>query len=120
MLSAGTIPADPGKLVESLRMRAVLGEIGRDFDVILVDTPPILAVGDALITGRMVDGLIIVAEIGTVTRRMLADVRDRTAAAQVMPLGMVFNKVPGSSHPYAAYYQQPTTEAPKTRKGGAA
>jgi capsular exopolysaccharide synthesis family protein len=120
MLSAGTAPADPGKLVESLRMRAVLGEIGRDYDVILVDTPPVLAVGDALIIGRMVDGVIIVAEIGVVTRRLLADTRDRAESAQVQPMGMVFNKVPGSPHPYAAYYQQRPPAPKKSQKGGAA
>ena len=120
LLSAGAIPADPGKLIESLRMHAVLGEVGRDYDVVLVDTPPILAVGDALITGRMVDALLVVAEVGTVTRRMLADVRDRVAAAQVEPLGIVFNKMPGSSHPYAAYYQKVPATEPKSRKGGVA
>jgi capsular exopolysaccharide synthesis family protein len=120
LLSAGIVPADPGKLVESLRMRAVLGEIGRDYDVILIDTPPILAVGDALIVGRMVDGVVIVAEIGVVTRRILADARDRAEVAQVKPLGIVFNKLPSSPHPYAAYYQQPPTPKKKHRKGGAA
>ena len=103
VLTAGTPPADPGQLVESLRMRQILGELSRGHDVVVLDTPPVLAVGDALVTARMVDKVIVVTEMHRVTKRMLSEVRNRFEAAQVVPLGFVLNKVGGDAYPYGAY-----------------
>jgi polysaccharide biosynthesis transport protein len=103
VLTAGTPPADPGQLVESLRMRQILGELSRSHDIVVLDTPPVLAVGDALVTARMVDKVIVVTEMHRVTKRMLSEVRNRFEAAQVVPLGFVLNKVGGDAYPYGAY-----------------
>jgi capsular exopolysaccharide synthesis family protein len=106
LLVAGDVPPDPAQVVESLRMRHILSELARGYDMVLVDTPPVLPVGDALAIGRMVDRVILVAEPLRVTRRMLAEARSRFEAARVEPLGVVMSKVRGLAgvYGYAGYY----------------
>ena len=69
--------------LDSLRLRQALNDARRDYDIVVVDTPPVLAVGDAVVLTRLVDGMIVVAESGRVTRRMLTEVRSRFEAAAV-------------------------------------
>lgn len=127
VLAAGTLPPNPAHLVESLRMRQVLLELGRSYDIVVIDTPPVLAVNDAVVLGRLVDGLVIVVEAHKASRRMLTEVRSRLEAARVQPLGFALNKVRAAAYPYgqyARYYQQAkaTRPAPPAadRQGGAA
>jgi succinoglycan biosynthesis transport protein ExoP len=130
VLAAGALPPNPGHLVESLRMRQVLLELARSYDVVLVDTPPVLAVNDAVVLGRLVDGLLIVVEANRATRRMLTEVRARLEGARVAPTGLVLNKVRSGGLPYGEYtryYQKqrkgnepPTASSPPAAKGGAA
>ena len=115
VLAAGDLPADPGNLVESLRMQKVLQELTREFDAVFVDTPPVLAVQDALAVARMVDQIVVVVEAARVTGRMLADVRGRFESAGLAPVGLVLNKVRGSATHYGAYarYYQKASEGRK-------
>lgn len=123
ILTSGPLPNNPGRLVESLRLRQMLQELLRSFDMVLVDAPPILAVGDALNLGRASKGTIIVVESGRTTRRMLTDLRGRIEGSGFEPIGIVLNKVDPRSSGYGNYraytrlYAQrpPDVEGPKAR-----
>lgn len=104
VLASGPLPANPGRLVESLRLRQMLQELSRSFDMVLVDAPPVLAVGDALSLSRAVKGTIVVIEANRTTRRMLADVRARLEAGGIEPIGVVINKVDAKSGNYGYYH----------------
>lgn len=123
LLAAGTLPPNPGQLVESLRMRQALLEVAHDYDLVIVDTPPVLAVNDAIVLSRAVDGLIVAIEAGRTTRRMLHEARARFEAAKITPLGAVLTKVRSGAHAtYARYYQPraaPEPAAPAARGGAA-
>jgi capsular exopolysaccharide synthesis family protein len=106
MLAAGTSPPDPGNLVESLRMRQVLLELARGYDVVVIDAPPVLAVNDPIVLARVVDAMVLVVECGNVTRRMLGEVRSRFEAAHLAPVGIVLNKMRTSNNLYGAYAKQ--------------
>lgn len=130
VLAAGALPPNPGQMVESLRMRQVLLELSRPYDIVIVDTPPVLAVNDAIVLARHLDGVVVVVEANRATRRMLGETKARFEAAHVTPLGLVFNKVRASNVPYgqyARYYRNapksttPQTTSPSGRsQGGAA
>lgn len=115
MLTSGPVPANPGRLVESLRLRQVLQQLSGKYDMVLVDAPPMLVVGDAAALSRSAKGLLVVIEAGKTTRRMLTDLRQRMEAASVEPTGVVLNKVDvsGNQH-YYGYYARHYGTTPKS------
>jgi capsular exopolysaccharide synthesis family protein len=104
VLTSGPVPANPGRLVESLRMRQMLLELSGQYDMVLVDAPPLLVVGDAIALARSSKGLIVAMEHGKTTRRMVGDLRARLEAAGVESTGVVFNKVDLRAGGYGHYY----------------
>jgi polysaccharide biosynthesis transport protein len=106
LLAAGPLPPDPGRLVESLRMRQILLDVGRICDVVILDTPPVMVVNDAIVLGRQVDQLILVVEAGRASRKVIADVQARLEGSGLHPLGLILNKLDTSSrYGYGGYYK---------------
>lgn len=126
LLTSGPLPADPGRLVESLRLRQVLIDLRKRYDVVIVDTPPILVVNDALVIARAVDGMVIVVESAKTGRKLLTDTKTRCAAAGVEPVGLVLNKMDFVTAGYGQYakaykaYYSDKPKAAEPRSGGAA
>lgn len=115
ILTSGPLPNNPGRLVESLRLRSMLSELARTYDMVIVDAPPMLAVSDAVALSRASKGVVMVIEAGKTTRRMLTDVRIRFEGAGIEPIGAVLNKVDprsGSYGYYKKYATQYTKQAP--------
>lgn len=102
-VTSGPLPSNPGKVVESLKLRSMLAELARTYDMVIVDAPPMLAVADAVALARASKGVILVVEAGKVTRRMLYDVRMRFEGAGLEPIGVVLNKVDPRSGSYGYY-----------------
>ena len=106
LMAAGPVPTDPGRLAESLKMRQVLMDVAKTCDLVIVDTPPILVVNDAVVLARHVDYLILVAEAERTSRKILLDAKNRLEDASVEPLGLVLNKLETrSTSYYGAYYR---------------
>ncbi|MFZ5481829.1 MAG: GumC family protein [Myxococcota bacterium] len=125
VLTSGPLPSNPGRLVESLRMRQLLQELARSYDMVIVDAPPVLAVADAISLARASRGTVVVLESGKTTRRMVADLRHRMEAGAVEPTGVVLNKVDartgqyGYYRAYAQMYAKPQGGEPPKAKGSA-
>jgi Mrp family chromosome partitioning ATPase len=119
-------------LIESLRLRQLLLDIRKEYDFVIVDTPPVLLVNDALILARAVDGCCLVVESGHTSRKLVADMRGRFEAAGIEPLGLVLNKMDFFTSGYGAYVKayrayakgrpEPklAEELPPVEQGGAA
>lgn len=120
ILTSGPIPSNPGRLVESLRLRQVLQHLAGQYDMVLVDAPPLLVVGDGAALFRSSRGMVIVVESGKTTRRMLTDLRQRTETAGIEPTGFVLNKVDVRSgmQSYYGYYARHYTAADKPENKG--
>ena len=124
VLTSGPVPTNPGRLVESLRLRQVLLTLAGKYDIVLVDAPPLLVVGDAVALARASKGLIVVLESGKTSRRMVTDLRERAESAGIEPTGIVLNKVDVRTGMqayygyYARHYKNDTPPA-KTQRGGA-
>jgi succinoglycan biosynthesis transport protein ExoP len=103
LLTSGKPPDDPARLIESLRLRQLLLDLRRGFDVVVVDTPPVLVVNDALIIARAVDGVAIVVESGQTSRKLVTDLRAQCEGAGVEPLGVIVNKMDLYTTGYGAY-----------------
>ncbi|NOY25542.1 MAG: polysaccharide biosynthesis tyrosine autokinase [Oligoflexia bacterium] len=122
ILSSGPTPADPARLIESLRLRQLLLDLRKQYDVVIVDTPPCLVVNDSIVIGRAVDGLIVVVESGSTSRKLVAEMRNRFDASGLEPTGIVLNKLDfvtgGYGYYYKAYRRYGGEEHPQMRTDG--
>jgi Mrp family chromosome partitioning ATPase/capsular polysaccharide biosynthesis protein len=89
VLPAGPIPPDPGEFVNTQALSEILAELRSRFDVVLIDAPPALRVGDALTLSKKVDGVIVVARMKVVRRQMLAELARQLGAMPTPVLGFV-------------------------------
>ena len=111
-LTAGVIPPNPSELLGSERMQALLAEARAQYDYVLVDTPPVLPVTDALVIGRIVDAAVLVIASGADKVEMAKDVKTQLVSAGVNILGVVLNTVRSAhSHGYGYYYYYGTKSA---------
>jgi succinoglycan biosynthesis transport protein ExoP len=83
---------DAGELIESEQMGPLISELKNRFDVVLLDSAPVLIKSDVLVLARYVDGSIIVLESTKTTRRAVHEVLDVLAKAGIRPLGLVLNR----------------------------
>ncbi len=109
IISSGPHPPNPAELLNSKRMRDLLATAKERFDVILVDTPPVLAVIDPVIVSALTDSTIMVIRAGKTTRRALVRAFEELRKAKSDIIGAVFNEVKiGPQNigvPYYHYYQ---------------
>lgn len=94
---------DPSVLMSN-RLAGVIDAVAADYDVVLIDTPGLLSVSDAVPLIPTVDGMLIVSRLGKTTRqaaRQLTSYVERIPGANV--LGVVANVVPRSGRTYGAY-----------------
>ena len=103
LLTSGQPPDDPGRLIESLRLRQLLIDLRKNWDVVVVDTPPVLVVNDALVIARAVDGLAVIVESGATSRKLVGDMRGQCQGAGIEPVGVVVNKMDFYTTGYGAY-----------------
>jgi capsular exopolysaccharide synthesis family protein len=119
---SGTIPPNPSELLSSERMREWLRMVRSRFDVVVVDTPPALAVTDSTILGVLADGVVLTLRAGKVTREDSRLCRDRLRYAGVKILGVVLNRHretrSGMSRRYR-YYETYGSEEPQAASASA-
>ncbi|WP_134772036.1 polysaccharide biosynthesis tyrosine autokinase [Ornithinimicrobium flavum] len=102
ILAAGEVPPNPSELLGSGAMRTLFHQLTEQFDFILVDTPPVLPVTDALVVSRLTSGSIMVVASGTTRKRHLAEAMRVLGTADVELGGFVLTKAPAA--PTAYYY----------------
>lgn len=114
-LTGGVIPPNPSELLGSEQMKNVLQRAKEQYDYVLIDTPPVMPVTDALIVGRFVDGMILVIASAEVKVEMARDVKNQLQHAGANILGVVLNKVRSEHHGYGYgyYYYYGSKEAEK-------
>jgi capsular exopolysaccharide synthesis family protein len=101
LLPAGTAVArNPADLLATETFRALLARLRGTYDRIVLDTPPVGAVADALVLAPLADGVLVVARSGKVTRDAVAGVLERLAQARGRVLGIVLNRARPQRHAY--------------------
>jgi capsular exopolysaccharide synthesis family protein len=89
VLPAGTPPPNPGELVGSPQLRTLFAELREQYDVILVDTPPALAVGDAMTVSSVADALVVVSRPASLSRPQVRALHRILSACPTRKLGVV-------------------------------
>jgi len=90
-ITAGMIPPNPSELVGSKALGAILDQLKEQFDQIIIDTPPVLALTDAQLISTHCDGVVLVAESGKVKRSALLDAKERLQIVKAKIVGVVLN-----------------------------
>ncbi len=75
-ISSGALPPNPAELLSSQRMADLVANLGPMTDYLLIDTPPVLAVSDALTLAQHVDGVIVVVRLDGTSREGIREVRE--------------------------------------------
>lgn len=116
-LTGGVIPPNPSELLGSEQMKNVLQRAKEQYDYVLIDTPPVMPVTDALIVGRFVDGMILVIASAEIKVEMARDVKNQLVNAGANILGVVLNKVRSEHHGYGyGYYYYYGNDGEKHKK----
>jgi Mrp family chromosome partitioning ATPase/capsular polysaccharide biosynthesis protein len=89
LLPAGTMPSDAGEFVGNEGVAAIIEELRQQFDYVLIDAPPLLAVGDAMTLSTEVDGIIAVSRLRFVQRPLLHELARHLEMCRAEKLGFV-------------------------------
>ncbi|GAA1185116.1 hypothetical protein GCM10009584_28910 [Ornithinimicrobium humiphilum] len=119
VLGCGAIPPNPSELLGSAAMERLLERLARDFDYVIIDAPPVLAVTDAAVLSTVVDGTMIVVGAGVVNRDPLGRAITTLERVDANILGLVLNRLPikgpdAYSYSYESY--RPETPAENRRR----
>lgn len=118
VLTSGPIPPNPSELLGSKAMQELLAAALSQYDFVVVDTAPLLAVTDAVVLSRFVGGSVVVAQSERVRRPQLEQSLHKLQAVEARLLGVILNRVHGGtrgSYNYSyAYKSDALNSAPRT------
>lgn len=89
ILTSGPIPPNPAELIASRSFAAVIDELEAEFDMVIVDAPALLAVGDTAAIARCVDGMVFLVDLTRAKRPLLEEAANQIALMPCRKLGLV-------------------------------
>jgi non-specific protein-tyrosine kinase len=106
LIGAGSDRSDGARLLGSDCMKVLLQSVSRRFDYVIIDSPPLLAVSDALLLSTQVDGVILVTSAGLTPRKHLEHALHRLSEVEANVLGVVLNRRKlDDNYRYYQYYR---------------
>ncbi len=93
ILPAGKIPPNPAEMLASAKMRDVLKELSVNYEYIIIDLPPVMAVSDGLSIAETLTGMVVVVRQGYCDQRVLAETMRQLSYLKIKVLGFVLNRV---------------------------
>jgi tyrosine-protein kinase Etk/Wzc len=113
-IAAGQFPPNPSQLLSTPRMQQLLDHLGELYDLIIVDTPPVLAVSDANMMASLAGSTLLVVRPNAQSERELEETAKRLDRTGAHLVGMIFNAMPRRrsekrSYGYAAAYAAEST-----------
>ncbi|MFA5524149.1 MAG: CpsD/CapB family tyrosine-protein kinase [Tissierellales bacterium] len=110
VLTSGPIPPNPAELLGSKRMKNFIEELSEEYDMILIDAPPIGIVTDAAVLSTICDGVILVCAVGQAVINAAVNAKNLLEKVNANILGVIMNKIPIDEgvyykHHFYSYYQ---------------
>jgi len=102
-------------VMQSPSLASALRGLAETYEAVIIDAPPVLSVSDALMLAPLVDGVVLVLDVGATTERDAESAKRRLERAGATILGTVMNRFDErlhgpSVHPYHAYYERPPSK----------
>ena len=91
VLTSGPLPPNPAELLGSQRMLDVIAALKQRADIILFDAPPVIAVTDAAVLGKRVDGVVLVVDAGQTRREHARRAKEQLEKLNIRIVGAVLN-----------------------------
>jgi len=104
IIISGPKPPNPAELLGSKKMEEFLNLVRQNYDIVIVDTPPVLPVTDAAVLCQYADGVVLVAGYGMATVDSLLQAKANLERVNARILGVVLNGVPITKNGYYYYY----------------
>ncbi len=104
VIAAGALPGNPSELLGSANSKATIALLASEYDLVLIDTPPVHAAADALILGSMSNGVLLVLRAGHSERAAAQDALRRLANVGAHVIGAVLNDPDHKVPQYGSYY----------------
>ncbi|NOX19321.1 MAG: CpsD/CapB family tyrosine-protein kinase, partial [Chlorobi bacterium] len=120
-ITAGTIPPNPSEILGSTQMEKFLARLRNEFDLVILDSPPVIAVTDSEILSSLVDATILVVSAEKTEGELMEKAAELLAHQHGSFLGAVLNNFSyrsgyGSYYKYYYYYSKPTDGSKKKKK----
>jgi capsular exopolysaccharide synthesis family protein len=118
LLGSGPEPPNPAELLASRKMAELMFRLRTDFDVVIVDTPPVLAFTDAMVVTTWAEAVVVVACFGRTRRRQLQSALDLLRQGDAPLAGTVLNRVglgEEDAIDYGSYYHRDGTRRERPR-----
>lgn len=103
LLPSGPIPPNPSEMLNSQRMEELLNQAKDKTEIVIIDSPPILPVTDAVLLSQKVDGVIMVAGTNQTKKEVFSKGLERLKQVNANVLGTVLNRYPVNKSSYYTY-----------------
>lgn len=103
IVPSGKVPPNPTSLLQNANFNKLIETVRSWYDYVIIDSPPIGLVIDAAIIAQKCDATILVTEAGAIKRRFVLKAKDQMVQSGAQFLGIILNKVDGSSDSYGSY-----------------
>lgn len=117
VIPSGQVPPNPSELLGSQAMSELLAELTDQYDIVLIDTPPLLPVTDAAVLAKCAGGVLVVVGAGKVHRNQLSEALGALDTVDAHTLGVVVNREPRKNLDAYSYYRYEPDEAQRASVG---
>jgi succinoglycan biosynthesis transport protein ExoP len=117
ILDTGPLPPDPHRALADEATERMFQELSLNFETVLIDSPPLLPVADALVLGQITDATVVIASCDQTRSRQLKRAFEMLETAHIPLVGVILNEVTGRSQYYTYYgYGESSYREPERRK----
>ncbi|MDZ8261075.1 polysaccharide biosynthesis tyrosine autokinase [Nostoc sp. ChiQUE01b] len=99
VLTSGVLPPNPVAMLDSQRMATLISNFGRDYDLVIFDTPPLSGIADAAVLSTLTDGILLVVRPGVVDLNSANAAKEFLTQSGQKVLGIVINGVNTKNEP---------------------
>ncbi|MDA8194733.1 MAG: CpsD/CapB family tyrosine-protein kinase [Thermaerobacter sp.] len=104
IMPSGPLPPNPSELLSSAAMRRLIALTADRYDMVILDTPPVVAFTDGVALSQAVDGTLLVVRANFASRKVDIKAKELLVQVHARILGIVFNGLPADDAAMASYY----------------